>query len=446
MNRQRIGHSSSDALYHHQLLPAMGKFLPHRGLALETQDNRVRWTDRLLAVMALLMAWQAGATLKDRFEACWQVVADMYPSRRRGGHTYEGFIRGLGNKSECLLQRVAAALRKAVQRVAGDGWKIGGWVVMGVDGSRINCPRTRANEQAFGCAGRDKTGPQQLVTTVLHVGSGLIWDWRRGTGKAAERNHLRDMIATLPAGSLLLADAGFTGYDLLKELIATGRSFVIRAGAHVSLLTHLGYAVGEHDGIVYLWPQAKRDREPLILRMVVVNDGRRGVYLLTNVLDESRLADSQVARMYSRRWGIEVFYRSLKQTLQKRKMLSTSPDHASVELDWAMAGLWMLGLLTVERLDGGQGSPSRWSAAKSLRVIRRVMSGRGSRWDARDLRALSGAGKDAYRRLGSKTARDWPAKKKQSPPKPPIIRVATDKQKQQAQRIKARSAPIPFAA
>jgi hypothetical protein len=396
--------------------------------------------------MALLMAWQAGGTLKDRFEACWQVVAGMYPTRRRGGHTYEGFMGALRRQSRRLLKIVLPALRQAVKTVAGRYWQIEGWTVMGVDGSRIDCPRTAANQEAFGCAGRDKTGPQQFVTTVLHVGSGLIWDWRRGGGKEAERNHLRAMIASLPLGALLLADAGFTGYELLKELIASGRSFVIRAGANVRLLTKLGYAVREYEGIVYLWPQDKRRQEPLVLRLAVVHDGRKAVYLLTNVLKESALSDHQVAQMYKRRWGIEVFYRSLKQTMERRKMLSGSPHNASVELDWAMTGLWMLGLLTIERMVRRHISPACWSVAGSLRVIRRVMSGRGSRQATKKLWALSRALKDRYRRQGPKTARDWPAKKKQSPPEQPKLRMANRQEKQQAQRLKNKKAPTPFAA
>jgi hypothetical protein len=436
MNHRRIGHSSSKRSYHQQLLPAIGKFLPHRGLPLQSGDDRVRWTDRLLVVTALLMAWQTASGLGDRFELCWEVVTGMYPSRRRGGGTYEGFIKALRQHSGRLLEVVAGALRKAVREVAGRDWKMDGWVVMGVDGSRINCPRTVANEQAFGCAGVDKSPPQQFVTTVLHVGSGLIWDWRRGGGKEAERNHLRAMIATLPPSALLLADAGFTGYGLLKEVIASGRSFVIRAGANVRLLTRLGYTVREYDGIVYLWPQDKRGHEPLILRLTVVNEGRRSVYLLTSVLEESALSEAQVAAMYGRRWGLEVFYRSLKQTMEKRTMLSLSPAHASVELDWAIAGLWMLGLVTVERMARCRISPTCWSVAASLRVVRRVMGARGSRKAARDLWALTRAVKDTYRRHGSKMARDWPIQKKLAPPKPPKIRRATREERRQAQQFR----------
>ncbi len=301
MKRQRIGSSSSPRSYHRHLLHAMSKFVPHVGLPLQSGDDRVRWTDRLLVMVAVLMAWQPAGSLKDAFEACWHVATGMYPTRRRAGHTYEGFIKALQKGSARLLLIVAGALRSAVRETAGSFWTIEGWVVMGVDGSRIECPRTAGNEAAFGCAGKDKTPPQQFVTTVLHVGTGLLWDWRRGGGKEAERNHLRQMIGALPAGALLLADAGFTGYELLKELMGRGHGFVIRAGANVRLLKKLGFAVREHDGIVYLWPLEHRGQEPLVLRLVVVHDRRRPVFLLTNILEESRLSDRQAAAMYRRR-------------------------------------------------------------------------------------------------------------------------------------------------
>jgi hypothetical protein len=436
MKRRRFGSSTSPPVYPRELLGAIGKFLPHRGLPLRSGDERVRWTDRLLVVMAMLMAWQEASSLRDAFETCWQVVTRLYPTRRRAGHSYEGFIKSLERHSGRLLPRVMAALRRAVRRVAGRYWKVEGWLVMGVDGSRIECPRTAANEAAFGCAGKDKTTPQQFVTAVLHVGTGLLWDWRRGGGKEAERTHLREMIAALPPKALLLADAGFTGYALLRELMAGGRSFIIRAGGNVRLLRKLGFAVREYDGIVYLWPQGHRQEAPLVLRLVVLHDGRKPVYLLTSVLGEAALSDGQVGAMYRRRWGLEVFYRSLKRTMEKHKLHSKSPGRAGVELDWALASLWLLGLLTVERMVRRGVSPTRWSVAASLRVVRRVMSGRGGRRAARGLSGLGQALKDSYVRRRAKTARDWPHKKTESPPRPPIIRTARRPEKLKAQRFK----------
>jgi len=418
-------------------LYAIGKFLPKRGLTLQSTDGRVRWTDRLLVVAAMLLPWQVEPKLKDAFEACWHVVTGMYPTRRRVGYTYEGFSKALVKHSSRLLSVVAPVLRKAVQKIAGKHWKIEGWLVMGVDGSRINCPRTAANEAAFGCAGKVRTGPQQFITTLLHVGTGLIWNYRRGGGKEAERNHLRQMIPTLPPKALLLADAGFTGYDLLQGLVSNGTSFIIRAGNNVRLLKKLDFRVREHDNIVYLWPKIHRGYEPLMLRLAVVHDGRKPVYLLTNVLDTSLLSDAQIGAMYRRRWGLEVFYRSFKRIMEKHMLRSASPKQAEVELDWALVGLWLLGLMSVERMIRSGKSPSCWSVATSLRIVRRVMAGRGGRRAARDLRALATATKDSYCRRSSKTARNWPHKKKDKPPKPPIIRMATREERQAAQRFKA---------
>lgn len=440
MKRQRIGHLSGAGFYLREVLHAIGSFLPHRGLALRSRDRRVRWTDRLLVMMAVLMAWDGGGVLGDAFEACWTAVIGMYPTRRRPGHTYEGFIKALVKHSARLLGLVQPALRQAVRAVAGKCWQVEGWTVMSVDGSRFECPRTKANEAAFGCAGKDKTTPQQFITTLLHVGTGLIWDWRRGGGKEAERTHLRAMLGGLPTAAMLVADAGFTGYELLQELLAGGHSFIIRVGSNVRLLKKLGYALRERDGLVYLWPRARRAHPPLMLRLVTVHDGRRAMYLLTNVLAEARLSDAQVVEMYRRRWGIEVFYRSLKRTLEKCKLRSTSPGKAQVELDWAVAGMWVLGLMTVQRLLRRRLSPTDMSVAQALRVLRRVLAGRGHRRAARNLRALASAVKDMYRRGGPKSTRLWPRKKTEQPPGPPQIRLATRKERLQIQGLKRKQA------
>jgi len=424
MDRQRTGNPTRASGYHSQLLHAMGQFLPRRGLPLLSDDARVRWTDRLVVINAILMTWMAAPTLRDAFEMAREVVVSMYRSRRRPGKTLSGFLQILGDKSLVLLERVVHGLRQSVRQVAGSLWRMDRWVLMAVDGSRTECPRTRANERAFGCAGRHKTGPQQFITTVFHLATGLIWDWRRGSGKEAERNHLRKMIASLPCGTLLLADAGFTGYDLLRSLRAAGHDFIVRVGKNVRLLRELGYAVQEHRQTVYLWPKAYHHQEPLVLRLVELGKGKRRVCLLTSVRSPTALPDKSVARLYRQRWLVEVQFRSLKQTMAHRKMLSTTPNRAGMELDWAMAGLWMLGLLAAGKARRGQ--QGQWSAAGSLRVVRRAMRRPKARPPAGGLASeLQRACRDRYRRRGPKQARDWPRKKKESPPGCPRIRMAS---------------------
>ena len=159
----------------------------------------------------VLMALDESATLGDRFDHARECLIEMAPGARRPGKTYQGFVKAMKRLPPGTLDQLQAHLRKEHQRIAGASWKRYGWVILACDGSRVEVPRTVRNEAAFGCAGRDKTGPQLGVTTLYHMGTGLPWAWKVGAGTDSERGQLRAMLDTLPAESLLVADAGFTG-------------------------------------------------------------------------------------------------------------------------------------------------------------------------------------------------------------------------------------------
>jgi hypothetical protein len=446
MPGRRDGKARRSESYQVQLRQAMSRCLPGKGLATLPGGRRLRWTDRLLVVCAILIGWEPGLTLTDRFAGARACLVGMFPGRRRPGGTYDGFIAALAARSDALLGVVAAHLRRAVREAAEAAqaaeagcWAVaGGWVVFGADGTKTDCPMTAANEAGFGLASRAKSWPQQLLTTIFHVGTGLPWAFRRGGSRASERSHLLEMLGLLPPGALLLADAGFTGYDLLAAVTGGGRSFLIRVGGNVTLLTRLGYAVREFDGLVYLWPGGKRKAgsEPLVLRLISFRDGRnRAVHLLTDVLDAGRLGDAAALDLYRRRWGVELLYRALKQTLGRRKMLSDCPAHAAVELDWSVVGLWMLALAGA--LAAGPGA--KRSLATLLRAVRSAMAGRrgggGRLWPV-----LSRAVCDVYPRNRPKKSRHWPHKKKEKLPGDPKARTATDAEVQLAQKIRATKA------
>jgi hypothetical protein len=129
-----------------------------------------------------------------------------------------------------------------------------------VASSKPRCPEgtaaghaPAANEKAFGCAGKENSTPHLLLTVLLHLGTGLPRAWRRGPGVGSERGQLRQMLGLLPAGAMLVADAGLTGFDLLRQILARGHSFEVHVGGNVRLLEKLGYAVEKQGaGIVYL--------------------------------------------------------------------------------------------------------------------------------------------------------------------------------------------------
>jgi hypothetical protein len=440
MKRQGNGKSIRAAGYQEQLRRSMRKYLPFKGLPLSGKDDRVRWSDRLLVTGSILLSWSKRPVLTDAFEEARRALVSMYSSRKRPGKTATGFCKALRRSNSRLTRLMCEHLRQCSIQCAGTRWRTGRWVAPAVDGSRVECPHTSANEAAFDCGGRDKSGPQQWVTTVYHVISGLLWDYRKGKATDSERMHLRNMLAGLPRRTLLLMDAGFTGFDLLKSIMQFKHDFIVRVGANVTLLRELDYDIQEEGSRVWLWPRGKQGKAPpMKLRRVEFRSHGQRVCLLTNVLSSQTLSDNQLKEWYRQRWMIEVQYRGLKQTMSHRKLLSDSPEMARAELDWAIIGLWMLELMLVGSRQWNRSA--RYSLARGLRVVRQAMCRSGRVPAGGVQRQLRQAVLDHYRRQRPKQSRAWPHKKNDPPCGLPKIRMATLQEIQQAQRFHAKKIP-----
>jgi hypothetical protein len=389
----------------------------------------------------LLMAWSEGQTLGARFEAASE-LGRLWHRHWKLGASYGGFTAALVAWTEELIPAVVARFQRMMRQLASAHWMRFGWCAIAVDGSRIEAPHTAANEQGLGCAGRDKTAPQVFLTTLWHMGLGLPWDFRLGPGTASEQRHLDEMLTGLPPGALLVADANFVGYELCTRILQAGSSFLLRVGSNRELLTELGYHSHERQGLVYLWPERFRHQPPLVLRLVKLSRGPKTIYLLTNVLSTAKLSDSRASTIYEMRWGIEVFYRSYKQTLDRRTVMSRTPATALAEVAATMLGLWLLGMLTVRRLSAEGIDPLRWSVARARNAVRHTMRAplgnppRDSRRSSNLEHLLRLARCDCYPRRGPKTVRNYPRKKRERPPGPPKIKKASPHQRHIAKRLK----------
>lgn len=383
-----------------------------------------------------MMAWDEGQTLESRWEHARQVAGRLHAPWRLG-RSYSGFAGALVRESPRILAGIKARFRREMQAMGRPYQTRCGWCALAADGSRIEAPLTEANEDGLGCAGREKSGPQVFLTTLWHMGLGLPWDFRVGPGTDSERRHLEDMLDDVPPNSLIAADAGFVGYGVCQRVLKAGHSFLLRVGSNITLLRGLGWEHEQRDGLVYLWPLAHRDSPPLVLRLIVLQRGKQKIYLLTNVLDPEQLSDEDAGMLYEMRWGVEVFYRSYKQTLSRRRLLSRTPATCFAECEWTMLGLWLLGLLTVERLTTKRVDPLWWSVAMARNAVRRAMRAVVLPTRRRRLsRDLSAAIKDTYVRRGRKAARNYPRKKRERPPGPPKIKSASPKEVQAATQLR----------
>lgn len=189
-----------------------------------------RWTPKMLAASALLWAWSDEQTLGERFRTVRSIAICLAGEQQQLAKTYQAFTKMLRRWTDALVLLLQAALHERMQNTLPQYWQVAGFILFGVDGSRIELPRTRSHEQSYSSirhqrrrgkrrckkplAAKDvqkSNSPQLWLTTMWHAGTGLPWDWRSGPADSSERAHLRDMLSGLPAGALVAADAGFVG-------------------------------------------------------------------------------------------------------------------------------------------------------------------------------------------------------------------------------------------
>lgn len=391
------------------------------------------------------MAWNETPQLVERFAAVRECLHEACPHWTLGS-SYDGWVQARHREAERLLTAVTRKLRQHMRVFAKEHRHVGRWEVYAVDGSDAACPRTIANQQAMGDTGKPNGIPQLSMTVVYHVGLAMPWAFRVGPSTQSEREHLRDMFDELPAESLLVADAGFIGYELCREMLGKNQRFLLRVGGNVHLLTGLGYDYEVAGETVYLWPiEQQSHREPPIqLRMIVVEDeGKRPIYLVTSVLDAERLTPGEAREIYHRRWGIEVSFRTLKQTLGHDGTRSRTPENCYLEMKWAILSAWMLALMTVRQVVASGGMPRKASPAAARNVVRRAMHDSPPTIHRRRRRArcysllaaLARCQADDYHRLRPKASRDYPRKKHHEPPSPPKIKPSTESQRQRAKQL-----------
>jgi hypothetical protein len=463
---------------HQSIKQAADALLPTRAFRGIKMRRGSKWHARMLAVVALLWAWSGVPTLVERFFDACKVARKAYRWLTTG-ETYQGFIKQLRKWHVELKVACMGELRVLMKQDLFGQWKVAGFVLIAGDGSRVELSRTESNEAAYSPKRKKKHGsrqkrcgkrkanhgrrgkqwrrarrqskeaiakrtnsPQMWLTLLWHVGTGLPWAWRTGPSDSSERQHLQEMLGELPENSLIAADAGFVGYDFWRAVTDAGHKFVIRAGANVRLLKKLGFA-REYDNTVYLWPDgtAKKGQPPLVLRAVWVHNGKHPMCLVTNVLSKTRLSDQQIVEIYKARWGVELFFRTFKQTFGRRKLRSHSAENAQLELDWSLLGLWAICLLAQRELVKAGQDPCQLSAAGAIKAIQEVMRHYRTRPEDASESLWSmfrHALLDGYERHSSKTARNYPRKNQRERTGVPKMINASKAQIAAAREVKAK--------
>lgn len=401
-----------------------------------------RWRTQPLVLVLLFMTWCCGDSQSERFETAKGFCAVCLPKRRRPGQTVQGFQKALAKLPLSVLRGVAAGVRGVLASRLAGRWFDDGWIAIGCDGSRVECPRTAELEQRLGKAAKEGSAPSIWVTALVHLRLGLPWAWHLGKGTASERGHLLRMVSLLPAAALLVADAGYVGYELARHMIRGQVSFLIRMSSVVTLYTRDQVRLERfREGLVYYWPSKAQDsgQPPLWLRLIRIRAKKKkhDVWLLTNVLEEKRLPAAAAARFYRWRWENECVFRTYKHTLAKVKLVSRTVRLVHREAEGSLLALQLLlaqGVLAMP-LTSDRTAEKVCSPRKVLLVIRQEMRGGSQRGHKKFSERLAEAYRERRPRTSGKDKRPWPRRKPHEPPKPPKILTLTEKQKARISRL-----------
>jgi hypothetical protein len=144
--------------------------------------------------------------------------------------------------------------------------------------------------------------------------------------EAREHEVQRARSLSLPKGSIVVEDMGYTDYDRYAQLTAEKIFFVTRQKCNARYETLERRKVNKKQGLLSDQTIRLQAQEcPLPLRRIAYRDaatGRRYVFLTNHF----RLAAKTIADIYKERWQIEIFFRFIKQNLKIKAFIGNSEN------------------------------------------------------------------------------------------------------------------------
>lgn len=251
------------------------------------------------------------------------------------------------------LQRLRCALAARAQKIlpqAQQLWR--GHDVKALDGTTSSLPDTQKNQRAYPQPGGQKPGcgfPLLKLVGLFSLATGTLLGYAKGNKHRHELSLLQKLLDHFQPGDVALADRGFSCYALLALLLLRGVQSVFRLHHARRVDWRRGRRLGKKDRLV-LWrkpqqkprwlPQCAWKLIPKELQVRVVQFELRipgfraqSVVLVTTLLDAQAYPAEELARLYARRWRIELWFRDIKTSLGMEVLRCQSPKMVHKELE-----------------------------------------------------------------------------------------------------------------
>ena len=184
------------------------------------------------------------------------------------------------------------------------------------------------------------------IGTVVDLVTRLpIEIWFREQPRANDVSFMPDLLALVPAKTLLVLDRGFYDFTFFANLIDQQAAFITRLKNNAFFIETeiLSQTATLTDRIIYLGT-GQNNTPVLKLRLIEVRFGKVWYQYLTSVLDPTVLPPFVVADLYRRRWRIEEAFNTVKRLLNLSYLWTGSVNGIQLQI-WAS---WLFYALLVD--------------------------------------------------------------------------------------------------
>ena len=384
------------------------------GLADEAVGDGLAWEMRLRSLPArLTLYFTLGLCLfgaSPYQEVMRQVTAGLGGALAAAGWlapATTSLSAGRARLGEAPLRSLFLRLRSPLTAGTSPWSHVCGLLAVAVDGTTLAVRDTPANRAALGPPPGTADVPRLRLVALVAVGARALLDaaagpaWGPGSG---EQSLAGDLLGSLRAGMLVLADRNFYSWKLWNAAAGTGAGLLWRVTSSLRLrfLAELpdGSWLAHVDDPAAVQARNRRNgmrrrrgsRLPpetgplpgITVRVieyhltVTADDGttRTERYRhITSLLDHAAFPARELAAAYALRWQAETAYAECKTYLQGsgRPLRSGTPGLARQEL-WALLCVYQAVRALIARAAAGAGAdPGRCSFTAALHAARRTM-------------------------------------------------------------------------
>ena len=227
-----------------------------------------------------------------------------------------------------------------------------GRVVKVVDGSGLSMPDTKENQKVYPQNGAMEKGcgfPQLNIVALFSLFSGALLGYETGDKHRSENRLWKKLSNLLNPGDVVLGDRGYYSYANTASLFSRKIDSVVRlcTGRPGDLVKLKSLGQGDRLCVWHkpksnsssLWSKDELMAMPssILVRVVEAPLIRKGfrtqkLTILTTLLDEIEFSAEELAKLYFKRWAIELRFKDIKTTMGMDILKSKTPRQVQKEI------------------------------------------------------------------------------------------------------------------